>query len=178
MRITDSRADRLQMRSSDTVGSLFWAVFFLAFALAVAWFLATREPDRPTGFLVAIAFCLVAAAVQVWRARSLHVELSRYGPSRWSETSSLVRRREFTFETELIVGLRVRTERRFDRYGTTARSPTPSPTFRPIARSTLTAALSDGRSVELGWRRGLWSSDRRLRRDAEHLAGILAVPVQ
>lgn len=178
MRIIDSRADRLQLRSSDTIGSLFWATVFVASALALAWFLAAREPDRPTGFLVGIAFFFFAAAAQVWRARTLRIELSRYGPSRGSETSSLVRRREFTFEAALIVGLRVSTERRFDRHGTSARRPTPGPTFTPIARSTLTAALSDGRSLELGWRRGLWSSDRRLQRDAEYLAGILAVPVQ
>lgn len=178
MRITDSRADRLQLRSSDTLGSLFWAAVFLASALALAWFLAAREPERTTGFLVGVAFCLFGAAAQVWRARTLHIELSRYGPSRGTETTSLIRHREFTFDAASIVGLRVRTERRFDRYGTTAKSPEPSPTFTPIARSILTAALSDGRSLELGWRRGLWSSDRRLRRDAEHLAGILAVPVQ
>ena len=143
----------------------------------MSWFLAATEPDHPTGFLVGIAFCLLAAAAQVWRARTLRIELSRYGPSRGSETSALVRRREFTFEAALIVGLRVSTERRFSWFGITRYRSSPGPTFTPIARSSLTAVLSDGRSVELGWRQGLWSSDRRLQRDAEHIAGILRVPV-
>ena len=178
MRIDERRADRIRLRSDDTSPALFWAAALLALAFAIAIALAIGRPERPTGYVVAIIFCVVAGALQVRGARTLRVELSRHGPSRWTETSSLIRRRETTFEPGAVIGLRISTGRRFRKWGNSPHSTHPGPTITPVVRSTLTAVLSNARSVELGWTRGLGRSERQLREDAEQIAAVLGVPVQ
>lgn len=102
MRIVESRADHLQLRSSDTV------LGAGAAGTSSRWGMVAYHPAprRSAVYGVGTVFILIAAAVMLSRARTLRVEPNSFGPSRWFELASLVRRRDYMFQAQLATGLR------------------------------------------------------------------------